>query len=247
MRPVRMRAPTAAAPCIAAHLKSLTDFPPRQKAATTNRYAPSELFRLPSGRRNSHGDLHRQHPPSSPEIGNKVTCLDVAGSHGDAPKSDIPHVFLHCGSWHLPRCRNGIKLDGVNFVPANRRRLGLWMLWLSLFGLAPAAFACSVSRAATDHCCPTGQHSPCTSQSSTFTAQRDIGCCAAQPAAQQATITSNPSRRTHALAAPFGPGVGVRSDASIATIAFDPPKVPGSVFARIDQTQTYLLTGRLRL
>ena len=120
------------------------------------------------------------------------------------------------------------------------------MLGLSLLVLAPSAFACPAVRQPTDHCCPTGP-TPCSKQAPPVSVQRDVPCCAAQSVASQTVIGATPARGLNPLPAPFDPVIGAMPVLPAAEFLVDPPTFPNPAFARYDQQQIYLLTGRLRL
>lgn len=127
------------------------------------------------------------------------------------------------------------------------RRLALWMLWLSLFGLAPSAFACTTSSLSSNDCCPVGQRSPCEYQTPQSAVWRDLSCCAAQPAQSQTAIIATVASKSIALHVPFDPVVGSISVWPAPEVLFDSPAIPSPGSAHSDRTQIYLLTGRLRL
>lgn len=160
---------------------------------------------------------------------------------------DSGHASNRLGVRRLHTRRGAARLEREGCMSLKSRRLALWMLLLSLIGLAPTAFAFTACTLSTHDCCPARQRSPCENQTPPTTVQRDFTCCAAQPATQQLTINATPSRKMHAPAAPFGSDIGVPAGVPVVTIAFDPPTPPSSVSARFDRTQIYLLTGRLRL
>ena len=162
-------------------------------------------------------------------------------------RRDVDHVPPPCFTRRLPRCPGGTTLVGVKSMATSRRGLALWMLWLSLLGLVPSAFACPGAARATDNCCPSGQRSPCERQAPPSVAQFEQSCCALQPAPQLAAIYATPSRKMQALPVPFGSDIGVSARLSAVTNPFDPPTLPSPVNLRFDRPQTYLLTGRLRL
>lgn len=127
-----------------------------------------------------------------------------------------------------------------------RRRLAIWMLWLSLLGLAPQVFACSSSAQSSDNCCPAGQRSPCGHQAPPSAAAGEISCCAVQSAPQQ-TLTSTPFRKLHALPVPLDPVIGTLAVWPATGTLFEPSEYFSPLPVRFDQRQIYLLTGRLRL
>ena len=152
-------------------------------------------------------------------------------------------------SWGSDHCRGAVsQLDWLKELCAmNRRRLAIWMLWLSLFGLAPSAFACSGSARSNDDCCPAGQPSPCVHQAPPTAAATDAGCCAAQPSAQQTTISATPARRLLTLPAPLDPVIGTLVALTTADALFEPREYSSPLPVRFNSRQIYLLTGRLRL
>lgn len=160
---------------------------------------------------------------------------------------DFGHALKTSGRHRLRARRGATKLETEDRMLLKSRRLAFWMLLLSLVGLVPPAFSCTTSARSTDNCCPTGQRSPCVYQAPPITMLREQPCCAAQPTAQQSTITVTPSRRAHALPAPSGSGIGVSAGLATDGLLFNSSSRPSPVFARFDQRQIYLLTGRLRL
>ena len=145
-------------------------------------------------------------------------------------------------------CSDGdIGLDSIPRPRMKRQRIALWMLCVSLIGLAPSAIACSAPGLATGNCCPTGQRSPCETQAQPSAVQLELTCCASQPALSHAVVVTPSVRKVAALLVPLDPALGGFPALSAAALRFDSPALPSPISARLDQAQTYLLTGRLRL
>lgn len=160
---------------------------------------------------------------------------------------DPGHGSKTPGGRRLLSRRSAPRLDDASFESMKSRRLALWMLWLSLFGLSPSAFACTISTLSSNDCCPAGQRLPCENQTPQSAVWRDFSCCAAQPAQSQTTIIATAAGKRIALHVPFDPVVGSLSVWPAAEVLFDTTGIPSPVSVRPDQTQIYLLTGRLRL
>lgn len=142
-------------------------------------------------------------------------------------------------------------LFGVNdstYTAIMLRRLAtLGVLLLSLSGVAPAALACALLSQGVD-CCPEGQ--PCEPASApAIVASTRAPCCAAQPAPTRSVAAARfqAERRVDDVPAPdrsIAPGYEIpdtRFSPIEPTLAAAAPSLP------LDQQQTYLRTGRLRL
>jgi hypothetical protein len=128
-----------------------------------------------------------------------------------------------------------------------RRLATLGVLWLSLSGVAPAALACALFLQDMD-CCPTGQ--PCDPTGTpAMVVSNSAPCCAAQPAPTRSVAAASfqAERRIDDIPAPdhsVAPGYTVPNTHSSPV---QPTLCTAAPSLRLDQQQTYLRTGRLRL
>jgi hypothetical protein len=130
-----------------------------------------------------------------------------------------------------------------------RNRVALWLLLVSLFGLAPSAFACS-TRQSSDVCCPAGKHPPCEQPSPPSALLRETICCSAQSTASPASVGLSPARKQHASPAspaPLDPPLAARVATKAGAVWAVPLSNGDYQTVDIDQSRLYLLTGRLRL
>lgn len=128
-----------------------------------------------------------------------------------------------------------------------RRLATLCVFLLSLSGVVPATVACALFLQGAD-CCPSGQ--PCEPAGTpTIVVSNGAPCCAVElaPTRSVAAVSSQNDRRADDLPAPDH-WVGLAH--SLPDI--DPSPIELTLFPsapprQLDQQQTYLLTGRLRL
>jgi hypothetical protein len=128
------------------------------------------------------------------------------------------------------------------------RRLAILSVFLlSLSGVVPAAVACALFLQGAD-CCPSGQ--PCEPAGTpTIIVSNGAPCCAVAPAPMRsvAAVSSQNDRRADNLPAPDHWVVLAHEFPDIDPSPMELTVFPLALPRQLDQQQTYLLTGRLRL
>lgn len=128
-----------------------------------------------------------------------------------------------------------------------RRLATLGVLLLSLSGALPAALACAMIVQGAD-CCPTGQ--PCEpANTPAILVANGEPCCEVQPAAMRAVVavSSRSDSRFDDSPAPDHSAVPAHEFPETDSSPIEPRSSAAVPRLQIDQQQTYLLTGRLRL
>lgn len=126
-----------------------------------------------------------------------------------------------------------------------RRLAQLCVVWISLSGLVPAAFACAQTMPERD-CCPPGQQMPCDNEQ-TPKSNEATECCLTPNLAPAAVSVASEQAHAELLPLDLLDAPAVAQPISANATYRGNERIPDPPDVSIDSSRIYLQTGRLRL